>query len=35
MSSLPRRLSLDVWASLLALLAVLLIRVGLLKVVPW
>jgi hypothetical protein len=35
MSSLARRLSLDSWAALLALLAVLLIHFGVVKVVPW
>jgi len=30
-----RRISLDTWAVLLALLAALLIRTGVFKVVPW
>jgi hypothetical protein len=33
-SRLPR-ISLDTWAVLLALLAALLVRVGVLKTVPW
>jgi hypothetical protein len=37
MSSEPssRRLSLDTWAVLLSLFAALLVRVGIIKVVPW
>ena len=31
----PRRLSLDTWAVLLSLTLALLVRIGLLKVVPW
>jgi hypothetical protein len=30
-----RRISLDTWAVLLALLAALLIRIGIFKTVPW
>jgi hypothetical protein len=35
MASDPRKLSLDAWAVLLALLAAALVRAGLLRTVPW
>ena len=35
MSTSARRLSLDSWAVLLALAAALLVRIGILKTVPW
>lgn len=35
MSADSRRLSLDMWAVLLSLALALLVRVGILKVVPW
>jgi len=35
MGQTTRRISLDTWAVLLALLAALLIRTGVFKVVPW
>jgi hypothetical protein len=35
MSIFTRRLSLDSWAVLLALVAALLVRIGILKTVPW
>jgi hypothetical protein len=35
MSTSNRRFSLDSWAVLLALLAALLVRFGILKTVPW
>ena len=34
-SASNRRLSLDTWAVLLALVAALLVRIGLIKTVPW
>jgi hypothetical protein len=34
-SASNRRLSLDSWAVLLALLAALLVRIGIIKTVPW
>jgi hypothetical protein len=35
MSSSPRRLSLDSWAVLAALVAALLVRAGIVKTIPW
>jgi len=35
MAQSTRRISLDTWAVLLALLAALLVRTGVFKVVPW
>jgi hypothetical protein len=35
MSPTSRRISLDTWAVLLALLAAALIRLGVLKTIPW
>ena len=32
---LPNRISLDTWAVLLALATALLVRVGILKTIPW
>jgi hypothetical protein len=35
MANTPHRLSVDSWAVLLAFLAALLVRVGLIRTVPW
>jgi hypothetical protein len=35
MALAPRRISLDIWAVLLALLAAAAVRAGLLRTIPW